>query len=181
VATVTRSAELLRLDRDTWARYHGTGTLISASLVSLGAYVVFAFDRFGFAAFSEPRSSVRLVLIGFYGWLWLAGALWLSGRIVGAGDIPFELVFRLIGLVHLPLLIVAIMIQIFAMLLRILGPSLAVGLFSVIFWLPALLVAATRQAFDVDARLAIVLVGGPYVVWLLVVGRILNDQLGHLL
>ncbi len=73
MATVTWGSELLRIDRGTWERYDRAGTVRSAAVVAIGAYAVLAFDRFGFPAIIEPRPSVRLILVGFYGWLGLAG------------------------------------------------------------------------------------------------------------
>lgn len=181
MAALTTGAGLLRLDRNTWARYHYSGSLRSAALVAIGTYAVFAFDRFGFPALLQPRPSVRLILVGFYGWLGLAIAVWAIGRFVLGQEASLGLLFRLYGFSHLPFLVVAITIQFTSMLLQILGPALVAAFFAAAFWMPALLVAATRQAFDVDARKALVLAAAPYAVWLLVVGRILNDQLGHLL
>ncbi|MEA2000317.1 MAG: YIP1 family protein [Actinomycetota bacterium] len=181
MAALTGGAELLRLDRLTWFKYERTGSLASAALVTIGAYAVFAFDRFGFPALFQPRPSVRLILTGFYGWLWLATAAWAIGRYLLDQDSSFALVVRLYGFAHLPLVVVAVTIQFTSMLLQILGPAMVTALFAAVFWMPALLVAATRQAFDVDTRRAMVLVAGPYAVWLLVVGRTLTTQLGHLL
>ncbi len=181
MAALTGGAELLRLDRLTWFKYARTGTIASAALVTIGAYAVFAFDRFGFPALLQPRPSARLILTGFYGWLWLAAAAWAIGRYFLDLDSSFGMVVRLYGFAHLPLVVVAITIQFTSMLLQILGPAFATALFAGVFWMPALLVAATRQAFDVDTRRALLVVGGPYVVWLLAVGRTLTTQLGHLL
>jgi hypothetical protein len=122
-----------------------------------------------------------MLLTGFYGWLWLAGAVWVIGRFALAVETPFTVVFRLFGFAHRPLLVVAITIQFVAVVAQILGPGVVVAAFSVVLWLPALLVQATRQAFDLDTRRAVLLVAAPYAMWLLVVGSILNDQLGHLL
>lgn len=181
MAAIAGGVELLRLDRGTWARYARTGSIASAAFVAMGAYAVFAFDRFGFLAVLEPRPSIRMLLVGFYGWLGLAGAAWALGRFVFHIDTPFEVVFQLFGFAHLPLLVVAVTAQFMAVLLQILGPAFAIAVFTVVFWMPALLVGASRQVFDIETRRAILLVGGPYVVWLLVVGRLLHDQLGHLL
>ena len=58
---------------------------------------------------------------------------------------------------------------------------LIVALFAGLFWMPALLVAATSQAFAINRRRALAVVVGPYLVWVLVVGRSLHTQIGHLL
>ena len=181
MATVTWGAELLRMDRRSWVRYHHAGTVRSAALVAVGAYAVFAFDRFGFLAILQPRPAVRLILTGLYAWLGLALAAWALGRFLGDADVSFDLVVRLYGYAHLPLLVVAITIQFTAMLLQILGPALVLSFLAVAVWMPFLLIAATRQVFEVDARRATILVAAPYGLWLLVIGRTLVAQVGHLL
>ncbi len=181
MAAVTGGSELFRLDRGTWERYHRGVSIAPAVLVAIGAYAVFAFDRFGFTAIVQPRASVRLVLVGFYGWLGLAALAWVIGRFLVDREVSFASLFRLYGFAHLPLAVVAVTIQFTSMLLQILGPASAIAFLVVALWMPWLLIAATRQAFDIETRRAILLIAVPYVVWLMVVGRILNDQLGHLL
>ncbi len=95
MATLTGPARLLRVDRATWARYQAVGGLGSAVLITMGAYAILAFDRFGIQGLLAPRATVRILLMGFYGWLWLAGAAWLVGRFVLATQAPFATVFRL--------------------------------------------------------------------------------------
>ena len=106
---------------------------------------------------------------------------WLVGRLVLATQAPFATVFRLYGFAHLPLLLLAITIQVVSVALRVLGPSLVVALFGVLVWMPALLVSASRQAFELDIRPAFLVVAGPYLLWLVVIGGVLTAQLGHLL
>jgi hypothetical protein len=181
VATLTAPARLLRVDRATWVRYDAVGGLGSAVLITMGAYAILAFDRFGIQGLLAPRATVRILLIGLYGWLWLAGVAWSVGRLVLATQAPFATVFRLYGFAHLPLLLVAITIQVVSVALRVLGPSLAVALLGVVVWMPALLVSASRQAFELDTRPAFLLIAGPFLLWLVVVGGVLTAQLGHLL
>lgn len=178
---MTAAARLLRFDRSTWERYQTGTSLAWAVIVAVGAYFILAFDRFGIQGAFEPRATVRMLLIGFYGWLWLAGASWLVGRLAFGARAPLGTVFRLYGYAHLPLMLSAITIQVVSVAFQILGPALVISLFAGLFWMPALLVAATRQAFDLDSARAIMVVIGPYAVWLLVVGRLLFTHLGHLL
>ena len=177
---MTAPARLLRLDGAAWDRLALDEGLVGAALITMGAYAVLAFDRFGPQAFFEPRATVRFLLTGFYGWLWLAAAAWVIGRITQRSRVRFEPVFRLFGHAHLPILVLAITIQVASVLFRLQGPALLVVGFVVSFWMPAALVAASRVAFDVGTRTAILIVVGPYVVWLLVVGPSLAGQLGHL-
>ncbi len=178
---MTPVARLLRLDRRTWQGLGATGTITAASLATLGAFAVFAFDRFGIQALVAPRPTLRLLLTGFYGWVWLAGTVWIAARFALASAARFDRVLRLFGYAHLPLLAVALTIQVTSVTLRWNGPGLVFGWFTVSFWMPALLVAATRQTVGIDTSLAVLIVAGPYVGWLLVIGRTLASQLGHLL
>lgn len=180
MAAVSAASQLLRADRATWERHAVMARLSSASLVAMGAYAVLAFDRFGLQGLFAPRATIRMLLTGFYGWLWLAAASWVIARLVLSRSAPFPNLFRLYGLAHLPLLIVAITIQFFSIALQMSEPALAVAAFAFVVWMPALLVAAARQAFDLETRRALVVVALPYLVWLLVVGRSLGTQLGHL-
>ncbi len=180
MAAVTAVARVLRLDPATWSRFARSGSA-SAALVTIGAYALLAFDRFGVQGIIEPRATVRMLLAGFYGWLWLAGASWLVARLAFGPGAGFSPVFRLYGRAHLPLLVVGMTLQVSTVFLQTLGPGLWVGAFAVLFWMPALLVAATRTAFVVDGRTALLVIVGPYLVWLVVVGRYLENQLGHLL
>lgn len=178
---MTSVARLLRLDRRTWQGLDATGTITAASLATLGAFAVFAFDRFGIQALVAPRPTVRMLLTGFYGWVWLAGTVWIVVRYTMASTARFDSVLRLFGYAHLPLLAVALTVQVTSVTLRWNGPGLALGFFAVSFWMPALLVAATRQTVGIDTSRAVLVVTGPYIVWLLVIGRTLASQLGHLL
>jgi hypothetical protein len=178
---MTPVARTLRFDHDTWRSYQSQASLGWAFVVAMGAYAILAFDRFGVQGVTAPRGTVRLLLTGFYGWLWLAAAAWVIGRFVLGADTPFATVFRLYGYAHLPLVILAVVIQVFSVAFRASGPALLVALFAGVFWMPALLVAATSQAFAIDRRRALAVVAAPYLVWLLVVGRSLYIQVGHLL
>ena len=181
MATLTATAKLLRLDPDTWRNLAATGTFAGSALVAIGAYGILAFDRFGVQGITDPRATVRLLLVGFYGWLWLAGAAWLIAQVAVGSIVGFPRVLRLYGNAHLPLVVVAITIQIFAVFAQALGPALVVGVFSVLFWMPAMLTGATRQAFGVETKRAMVIVAGPYLIWVLTAGRWLFSQVGHLL
>ncbi len=164
---MTPITRTLRYDRITWQAYDTQTGLGWAFAVAIGAYAILAFDRFGVQGVIEPRATVRLLLTGFYGWLWLAGAAWLIGRFVFGDEARFSTVFRLYGYAHLPLVVLAVTIQVASVALRLSGP--------------ALLVAATSQAFGIDRGRALAVALVPYLIWVLVVGRSLYTQIGHLL
>ncbi len=185
MATLTASASTLvrvfRLVQETWRTLAATGTLGGAALVTIGAYAIFAFDRLGIQGVVDPRATVRLLLVGFYGWLWLAVSAWAIGRVVLGAAAALAAVMRLYGNAHLPLVFVAIGIQVFSVVARTQNPALVIAVLASLVWMPAMLVAATRVVFDLQPRKAALVVVGPYLVWLLTVGRYLVAQLGHLL
>lgn len=174
-------ARALRVDASTWRRLSAMATPGGAALVALGAYLVFAFDRFGLLGIFEPRATVRLMLTGLYGGLWLVGGAWLVARVAFSHSGPVWPMVPLFGHAHLPLLVVAVLIQLFSVTLDLTGPSLWGAVFAGGFWMPAMLVAAVRNLTVLTTWQAVVTVALPYLVWLLVVGRTLWTQLGHLL
>ena len=178
---MTQVARTLRFDRITWQAYDTQSGLGWSFAVAIGAFAILAFDRFGVQGVIEPRATVRLLLTGFYGWLWLASAAWLIGRFVFGGEARFSTVFRLYGYAHLPLVVLAVTIQVVSVALRISGPPFLLAVFVGMVWMPALLVAATSQAFGIDRRRALAVALVPYLIWVLVVGRSLYTQIGHLL
>jgi len=180
MATLTEAQRLLRFDRTTWRSFRANGSLAAAALVTIGAFGVFAFDRFGIQGLLAPRATLRMLLVGFYGWIGLAGAVWWAGRRFGA-DPGFGTVLRLIGHVHMPLVLVGITIQVLTVSFRLQGPGLVVGLFSALVWMPGMMVAATRELLGLETGTAAAVVLVPYAVWLLVVGGYLLAQVGHLL
>jgi hypothetical protein len=172
--------EFLRLDSRRWSRYAATGGLDTAMLIVLGAYTILALDRLGLQMVLYPRPAVRLVLAGLYGWLGLAGMVWLVGR-RRFPEVTFRTVFLLVGFAHTPLVVLGLTIQFTSVVLQFLGPAFSIAIFTTVFWLPALLTAAVRAAYLIDSRQSLRLVIGPYLLWLAVVGRYLASQLGHLI
>ena len=149
--------------------------------VAIGAYAILAFNRFGLQGFLAPRAPIRMLLVGLYGWLWLAGAVWLIARTRFRSTVPFGPVFRLIGQAHLPLLMISVTIQALAVSFRLFGPGLWVSVFSALFWMPALLTMAARTAPGITDGEALRIVIAPNLVWLILVGWYLQVQVGHLL
>ena len=185
MATLTAGASTLvrvfRLDQDAWRNLAATGTFGGAALITIGAYAILAFDRLGIQGMVDPRATVRLLMVGFYGWLWLAVSAWAIGRVVLGADAALATVLRLYGNAHLPLVFVGIGIQVFSVVARTQSPALVIAVLAGLVWMPAMLVAATRVVFDLEPGKAALVVAGPYLVWLLTVGRYLLGQLGHLL
>jgi hypothetical protein len=178
---MTLVARGLRLDGETWERFTVAGSMGGAALIVIGAYAVLAFDRFGMQGLAAPRASARLILIGVYGWLWLAAAGWILGRLALKARARFGLLFRLYGYAHIPLLAVGLTIQVISIGLRVLGPALVVTIAAMLLWMPAMLLAAARQACDAESRRALWVVVGPYLVWLVVLGLTVGRQVRHLL
>ncbi|MCP4245854.1 MAG: hypothetical protein GY778_02290 [bacterium] len=178
---MTVAARALRLDDSTWRRMAAMATLAGAGLIVGGAYLVFAFDRFGMQGFFEIRATVRMMLTGLYGWLWLVGASWAIARFAfGYLGSPGRL-GPLMGHAHLPLLLLAVFIQFVSIALTTTGLALWLALFTGLFWMPAMLVSATMSATDLPLWRAGVAAGVPYLAWALVVGRSFWTQLEHLL
>ncbi len=181
MAAVTAMGRWLRLDEASWSRYARLGTIWNAVVITLGAYALLAFDRFGIQGVVAPRAPVRMLLTGFYGWVGLGLGIWLMARVkLGTSASPAT-VIRLVGRAHIPLLLVALTIQVLAVSFLVFGPALWLALFSIGVWIPAMLLAATRKALTLDARTAALMAIGPYLLWLLIVGRYLELQVGHLL
>ena len=82
---MTITARALRLDRDRWRWLANGASPTGAVLMVLGAYLLWAWDRFGWPEFAL-RPTVRLMLIGFYGWIWLAVASWVIARFAFASS-----------------------------------------------------------------------------------------------
>jgi len=174
-------ARALRLDGSTWRRISAMATPAGAALVVFGAYVVLAFDRFGLQGFFEFRATTRLVLTGLYGWMWLVAGTWLIARFAFGWLGSARLIVPLFGHAHLPLLLVAVLIQFSSVALSLTAPALWLAVFAGAFWLPAMLVVATRNVANLTLGQSMLAAGVPYGAWAAVVGRTLWRQLGHLL
>ena len=177
----TAVSRALRVDDSTWRRLSATATPAGAGLIVLGTYLVFAFDRFGMQGFFEPRATVRVMLTGLYGWLWLVGATWLIIRFVFGYAGPVVSLVPLFGHAHLPLLLVAVFIQLVSVTLDFTSVARWVALFAGVLWMPAMLGAAARNVGGLTLGQSMVAAAIPYLVWALVVGRTQWTQLGHLL
>lgn len=177
---MTVAARALRLDESTWRGLSAWATPVGAGLVVVAAYLVLAFDRFGWPDFAL-RPTVRLILIGFYGWIGLAVASWLIARRLFASAGSPSVLIRLTGHAHLPLLFVALFIQVISVTLDITNLARWPALFTGVFWMPAMLVNAVAVSSELDRPRAAITVAVPYLLWLALVGRLLWSHLQHLL
>ncbi len=170
----------LRVDRDTWQWLESEATLLGTASLVVFTYLLLAFDRFGWPDYA-PRQTVRLTLLGVYGWLGLALSCWAIARIVKRRPVgPLTLV-RLAGHAHLPILPIAAMVLIFAVTFDIVGIWRWPALFAGLVWMPAMLTRAVSAGAEVGLREAAVIVTPPYVAWVITVGLHLWNQLAHLL
>lgn len=174
------AARVLRLDQGTWRWLDSAATVRGAGLVVIGAYLVVAFDRFGWPDFAI-RATTRTVLVGFYGWMWLAVASWIAVRLATGSRAPIADYVRLTGHAHLPLLLVAVLVMIFPVTLNVEHVSLWPALFSGLFWMPAMVVNAAATPSGLSLRRAALPAVVAYLAWAAVVGRLVWRQIGHLL
>jgi hypothetical protein len=170
----------LRLDEFRWYWLESEATRLGSSAMVLGAFGLLAFNRLGWPD-SALRATVRFLLLGLYGWVGLSVAVFIVIRLIykRTGS-PLKLLL-LFGHAHLPLLVVAVFVQVVSVSLDITGVSRWPALFVGVFWMPAMLAAAVHAWTDVKRHQAAVSVAMPYLVWAATLGRHLWDQLSHLL
>jgi hypothetical protein len=172
----------LGLDAARWERV-GPHSLWSATALVVVSSSLLALSRFGGLVTVAPRPFVRLVLVGVWGWIWLAASVWLVATIVARSmpRMPLRTAFATIGLAHVPLLAVAVVVLVAAVMLQLLGPGLVTAVFVVAFWFPAALVTGVAHGWGASIARSAAIVAGPYAVWLFVVADHLSRQVGHLL
>ena len=180
MATVGVPVRILRLDRGAWRWLESEASTLGATVLVLGTYAVLAYDRFGWPDFAV-RPTTRLVLTGVYGWLWLALASWLIVRLRFATPGGPGSFLRLTGHAHLPLLLVALVIQVAAVILDYTNVARWPAVFAGLFWMPAMLLRAVAESSGLSLRRAAFPALIPYVFWVAIVGRHLWSQLEHLL
>ena len=173
-------ARVLRLDRDRWLWLRDDAGPGGAGAIVLGAYLLLAFSRFGWTDFAI-RPTTRFMLTGFYGWLWLAVSAWLVARVASRSRVSLFSVIRLTGHAHVPLLLLAVLIQLVSVALNFTDAAHWPAVFVGSFWLPAQLAQAVATASGLSLRRAVLVAVGPYLLWVAVVGRHLWLQVGHLL
>lgn len=177
---MTGAARILRVDESTWRGLSIWATHLGAALVVLFAYLIFAFDRFGWPD-SALRPTARFMLTGLYGWIGLTIVAWLIARLLfAASGSPFSMI-RLTGHAHLPMLLLAVFIQVMSVTLDITNVARWPALFAGVFWMPAMLVNAVAVSTDLNRPRAAAALAVPYMLWVAVVGWPLWRQLRHLL
>ncbi len=180
MGTVSRIAVALRLDDFRWYWLESEATRLGSSALVLGTFLLLAFNRLGWPDFAL-RATTRFVLIGLYGWLGLALATWWLVRLAYRRADSLPTLFRLVAHAHLPLLFVAIVMQVTSVSLDIGGLARWPAVFAGVFWMPAMLAAALCAWADLKRHQAVLSAAVPYLVWAATVGRFLWNQLDHLL
>lgn len=175
-----RVARALRIDGDSWYWLESEASWTGSIAIMIGAYLMLAFDRFGWPDFAVGPTG-KWILVGASGWLWLAAAPWLVTRLFEDDGPPMEPLLRLVGHAHLPLLLVAVLVQVAAVNLNATGVALLPAVFVAVFWMPAMLIGGVAAAMQLDRRRAIWIAIVPYAFWVVVVGRPLWEQLSHLM
>ena len=186
MGAVSTIVDVLGFDERRWERI-GPWSLWTAAAWAASASGVLSVDRFGGLIVDAPRAFLRATLIGVYGWLGLAAAVWvLAGQVTSRArgrqvQIQFQHTVAAVGMAHVPLLVLGLVIFVAANIFRVLGPGLVVAVFVFAFWFPAVLAVAVRHSHRLTLARATALVAAPYLVWFLLVGRRLLSQVQHLL
>jgi len=177
----------LGIDQARWNRVGPQSVWSAAATVTL-ASTLLALNRFGGLATTEPRPFVKLALIGVWGWIGLALAVWILGSLLAdAGGQRGSLVTSLIrtaaavGLAHAPIIALTVVVFVAADMMQLFGPGLVTAVIVFAVWFPAWLLAGTRSALRISLPRATAAVALSYGAWLHVVGRHLLGQIVHLL
>lgn len=188
---MSRFPIFLRVDRGTWANVQAE-TMPRRVVTVVAAFALSAWNRFGAQAALGPRSPMRMILTGIYGWLALTLLIWLIARSRSQSDErsqshdegtlwSLQRAGAAVAVAHFPLIILSFYMATFGAFIRtpIPGTILAVAVFAV--WIPVLLVRAMQHLIDVERPMAFGLIVIPYLLWLAWIGRYLFFQVGHLL
>lgn len=163
------------------------GMFFVGGFTAFGASLVLAFNRFGGLLIDFPQRFAQMLLFGVWGWLFLGTGIWFAGRLVvdrvGSNADQPTLVKTLtsVGFAHRPILILGAVLFVSTGLLQFTGPGLVVAVFVFGVWFPALLTLSVEYSRYIERRDALMVVAVPYVLWLLIVGRHLINQIAHLL
>ncbi len=202
---MTNLARALGVIPLSWER-DWTPELTGPALTALGAWVIMAWNRLGIQGIAAPRAGVRFLLIGLYTWAAMTLLLWLLVRAMTWGapasgpgqedqerapgpeaetgpETPHSLrrLAQLTGLAHRPLVVVAIMLQVLAVLVPTSGVGLVVAIVGLGAWMPAMLTSAIVWSTRSSVARAGAIVAVAYGAWLATAGHYLFDQVGHLL
>lgn len=179
----------LRIDKGTWSRVSET-TFPRRSLTILAAFTLSAWNRFGSQAFLGPRAPLRFILTGIYGWLALSLLIWFVGSRFD-GDLiddwwrTLQRTAASVSVAHFPLIILGFYIATFGNFIRNPWPGTVLAVLVFTVWIPVLLARALQHIVPIELGRergkAVAAVVGPYLLWLLWIGRFLWQQVGHLL
>ncbi len=159
-----------------WARV-GPEAVWSGLALVLVAWGLMAINRLGGLTFDAPRAFLRLTVVGVWGWLGLALAIWL----VAGRASSLRRVLAVTGWVHVPVVGLAVLIFVVAGAFEVLGPGLigAIVVFGVL--IPSALVLGAEEVFGLERLRAVAVVSIPYLAWTVLVVRHVLGQVGHLL
>ncbi len=178
---MSRVLRSLGLDSVTWDRV-GPSSLWSATAIVVVASALMALNRFGGLVTDAPRPFLRLTLVGVWGWIGLAAGVSITlRRVPSRAPTTLRTTFAVVGLAHVPLLALAGVIFVAAVMFQLLGPGLAMAVIVLAIWFPALLIAGVRHTSHIAVGPAAAVIAAPYGAWLLVVGRHVVGQVEHLL
>ena len=182
-----RAQRALRLDEGRW-RDVGPASFWPALGIATVASFAWSLNRFGGALVDEPRSFVRLGLLGIYGWIGLAVAIWAIAAVVAddaraLDEKPPSVLHSVavVGLAHMPVVGLGGVVFIAANLAQVLGPGYVAAVFVLGLWFPAVLVAAAHHSFRLSIGRAALAALIPYLLWLLAIGSHLLGRIQHLL
>lgn len=179
---MSRLGQLFGIHPVSWEQVD-SDRLIGAVLLAVGGWAIMAWNRLGVLAFTTPRSGVRFVLIGFYAYLGMALAVWAVARLVDPKPVSVAQLSRtvqVVGLAHRPLLVIALVVQVSALIAPLASVATVAAWLTFGLWMPAMLVGAIRWAREISIAQASLIVAVPYLLWLLTAGRFLLDRVGHL-
>lgn len=172
-------ARAVWLSRDRWLEVGGE-SWGPALLILFGAWLLMAWNRLGLQGFSAPRIGVRYLLVGFYGWVGMTVVIIGLARLTGVDRRADPLTLaRVVGRTHQPMVIVGFLVQITQVLPIQIFSTVAVAIVFG-FWMPGQLLVGSAATFDAPTRRLVIPVLVAYGLWLLIVGRFLLGQLGHL-
>lgn len=182
---MTRFPIFLRIDPGTWTRIQ-VETLPRRMLTVVGAFVLAAWNRFGAQGFLGPSAPVRMLLTGIWGWLILSLIVWLIAQTRNEelrGDPLYGLQRAAVSMTvpHFPVIILGFYMATAGAFIRTPIPGIVLAVLVFGAWVPVLYVRAMKHLADVNTKTAAVAMIGPYVLWLVTIGRYLFQQVGHLI
>ena len=173
-----------------WERLTPRSVWPAIALVLVASGLI-AMTRVGGLVIDEPRSSLRLVLVGVWGWLGLAIGIWATGWTLSHASATTRpppppltslgLSLAMVGWAHVPVIVLGVVVFVAAGLMQLLGPGLVVGAVVLAVALPVALMTGTRHVFGLSWVGAAVAAVVPYAFWLLVAARHVHRQINHLL